>query len=314
MGGGLAMAGLAVAVSRAGGLGTVGILPDAAAFGRELRKARERAGDRPVAANLLVPFTRDAHVQACVDARVDAVVVFCGSAPRAVARLRAAGVLVLQQVGTAAQARRALADGVDGLIAQGAEAGGHLLGVEPTLEALARVLALADGRPVLAAGAIADARAARAALDAGAAAVVAGTRFLLTEECRAHPEYQRRALGAERTVATRLFSVGWPDRHRVLPNAATERWLRGTGDDGPRPVLAVNRALAPLVQRLPPSLHATALRAQRVGVPLYGPSAPLRGMDDALVEVSPLYAGACAREIRSVVPAAEAVRALTPRG
>lgn len=311
MGGGLAMAELAAAVSKAGGLGTVGILPDARAFSDELRRARRQAGARPIAANLLLPFARPAHFAACVDAGVAAVVLFCGSAPRGVRALREAGVLVLAQVGTPAQARAALADGVDGLIAQGREAGGHLLGVEPTSEFLGRALEIAGGRPVLAAGGIASRAAAARALDQGAAAVVSGTRFLLTEECAAHPAYQQRVLGAPRTLDTRLFSVGWSDRHRVVPNAATDRWC-ARSEAGPAAVLAFNRRAAPLLQRLPPRLATATLRHQRVGVPLYGPAAVLAGMDERLLEVTPLYAGECAREIGSVVSAEEAVRELSP--
>jgi NAD(P)H-dependent flavin oxidoreductase YrpB (nitropropane dioxygenase family) len=305
MGGGLARAELAGAVSAAGGLGTVGIMVDAGAFTAELRRARELAAGGPVAANLLLPFTRRAHVEACIDAGVDAVVTFCGSAPEAVARLRGAGILVLTQVGTTAEARRALADGADGLIAQGVEAGGHLLGVEPTLAFLPKALAVAGDRPVLAAGGIATREDTAAALAAGAAAVVSGTRFLLTRECHAHPAYQQRVLDAERTVETRLFSVGWADRHRVVPNAATERW----GD--PRSVIALNRVLAPLLSRRP-ALAARAVGLQRVGVPFYGPMAPLRGMPERLLDVTPLYAGESSRAMSSVTSAAEAVAALSP--
>jgi len=307
MGGGLAGAPLAAAVSAAGGLGTVGLVPDPRAFAAELRRARDRVGGRPLAANLLVPFLRRGHVDACLACGVDAVVLFCGRAPGAVARLRAAGVVVLQQVGTVSQARRALADGADGLIAQGAEAGGHVLGVEPTLAALTRLLAVGGDAPVLAAGGIAGRAAARAALDAGAAAVVAGTRFLLTDECRAHPEYKARALGATRTLRTLLFSAGWADPHRVLPNAATDRWCT-PGARGPAPALLLNRALAPAVRRLPPSVA----RHQRLGLPFFSPAPPLAGADPRFLEIAPLYAGVCAREIDRVVPAAEAVALLDP--
>jgi NAD(P)H-dependent flavin oxidoreductase YrpB (nitropropane dioxygenase family) len=220
-------------------------------------------------------------------------------------------VLVLHQVGTVAQARRALADGADGLIAQGGEAGGHVLGVEPALGALARLHAVAGDAPVLAAGGIAGREAARAALDAGAAAVVAGTRFLLTEECRAHPGYKARALGAGRTLRTLLFSAGWSDPHRVLPNAATERWCT-PGARGPVPALVLNRLLAPAVRRLPRSAAAALLHHQRAGLPFFCPAPPLAGMDDGLLEVTPLYAGVCAREIHTVVPATEAVALLDP--
>ena len=311
MGGGLSGAALAAAVSNAGGLGTVGILPDARAFATELRHARELAPGRPIAANLLLPFARRAHADACVAAGVDAVALFCGSAPSLVARLRGAGILVLQQVGTAEQARAALDDGVDGLIAQGVEAGGHLLGEEPTAAALVRILAVAGGRPVLAAGGIHSAAGARAAVAAGAAAVVAGTRFLLTDECAAHPAYKARVLGARRTLDTLLFSVGWSDRHRVVPNAATDRWC-ARSERGPAAVVALNRALAPALQRLPPRLATATLSRQALGLPLYGPAAVLEGMDERLLDVTPLYAGACAAEIHAVIPAARAVAELAP--
>jgi NAD(P)H-dependent flavin oxidoreductase YrpB (nitropropane dioxygenase family) len=311
MGGGLARAELAGAVSAAGGLGTVGIMTDPGAFATEIRRARELAAGRPVAANLLLPFTRHGHVEACIAAGADAVVTFCGSNPEAIARLRAAGIPVLVQVGTPAQVKRALAEGADGLIAQGVEAGGHLLGVEPTLEFLPKALDLAGGRPVLAAGGIATGEDTSRALAAGAAAVLSGTRFLLTHECNAHAAYKERALGATRTLDTLLFSLGWSDRHRVLPNAATERWCRDD-ERGPKGVVALNRALAPVLQRLPASLAASTLSRQRVGVPLYGPIAPLAGMDERLLEVTPLYAGECARRITSITSAAEAVAALAP--
>jgi nitronate monooxygenase len=311
MGGGLSTSRLAAAVSNAGGLGTVGILPDPAAFEADLRRARELAADRPLAANLLLPFARREHVEACIAADVQAVVLFCGSSPGAVARLRSAGIFVLQQVGTPEQARRAIADGVDGLIAQGIEAGGHLLGEAPTLTTLARVIDIAGGRPVLAAGGISSRAGAAAAMDAGAGAVVAGTRFLLTDECDAHPAYKQRVLGAPRTLDTLLFSVGWSDRHRVVPNAATDRWC-ARSERGPAPVVALNRALAPALQRLPPRMATATLSRQRLGIPLYGPAAVLAGMDERLLDVTPLYGGTCAAEIHTVIPAAQAVAELSP--
>jgi nitronate monooxygenase len=311
MGGGLSTSRLAAAVSNAGGLGTVGILPDPAAFEADLRRARELAPDRPLAANLLLPFARRAHVDACIATGIEAVVLFCGSSADAVARLRSAGIFVLQQVGTPEQARRAIADGVDGLIAQGIEAGGHLLGEAPTLTTLARLIDIAGGRPVLAAGGISSRAAATAAIDAGAEAVVAGTRFLLTDECDAHPAYKQRVLGAPRTLDTLLFSVGWSDRHRVVPNAATDRWC-ARSERGPAPVVALNRALAPALQRLPPRMATATLSRQRLGIPLYGPAAVLAGMDERLLDVTPLYGGTCAAEIHTVIPAAQAVAELSP--
>lgn len=296
-GGGLAGAELAGAVSRAGALGTIGLL-GAGALRSEIRRARAMAPGRPLAVNLLMPFVRRAHVDACIDEQVTAVVLFFGFSRRMVSRLRAAGVFVVHQVGTPAEARRALGDGADALIAQGLEAGGHLLGVEPALAALRRVLDVADGAPVLVAGGIADAAAVRAARAAGASGVVCGSRFLLTEECRAIPGYKARVLGASRTVVTNLFGFGWPARHRVVPNAATERW----GNGG-----ALIRMSGLAGRVLPMSVGAKLARLQRLSIPVYS---PMVATEEGQLDVAPLYAGECVREIRRILPAAQVVEEL----
>src|SRR5690606_19635798 len=136
-------------------LGTVGIMSPVA-FAAALAEARRRAPGKPVAANLLAPFTRRAHVGACIDARTELVVFHGGLPGRWLAPLQEAAVAVFATVGTPAEARAALASGVDGLVVQGLEAGGHLVGVEPVETALAKVLALVgDQVPVLAAGGVA---------------------------------------------------------------------------------------------------------------------------------------------------------------
>lgn len=313
MGGGVAGADLAGAVAAAGALGTLGLLP-AARIGPAVTAVRERAPGRCVAVNLLMPFTTRAHVRACAEAKVDAAVLFFASPRGVVEALHAAGTFVLVQVGTSEEARAALTAGADGLIAQGAEAGGHLLGRGPALGLLGTVLSLAEGRPVLVAGGIADAADVRAALDAGAAAAVAGTRFLMTPESRAHPAYRQRVAEATATVETTLFGVAWPARHRVVPNAATERWCHPDGRPKRLPglvnqasrVLGLGSVSAPLADRLAPAL----LRRQRPGLPAFTPSPPLAGMPVEVVDAAPLYAGETALRIRDVIPAAEAVRRL----
>jgi nitronate monooxygenase len=310
MGGGLAAGALAGAVSAAGALGTVGILPPDPLAG-QVRAARERAPGRPVAVNLLLPFVTRRHAAVCADIRPDVVVLFCGFDRALVEQLKAIGILVLHQVGSVPAAKRALDDGADGLIVQGVEAGGHVLATEPLSGTLPAVLRLARGKPVLAAGGIIDAEGVRAVLSAGADAAVAGTRFLLTEECGAHPAYQRRVLQARETVLTRLFGLGWRDPHRVVPNAAVRRWCREDGSERRLP-RQLSTVLFPVARRVPVSQAARLARLQRVSIPLFSPAALLSGQDERLVEVTPLYAGAAASRISAVVPAAEAVGLLTP--
>jgi len=308
MGGGLAGAPLAAAVAKAGGLGTLGITTP-----NQLRtsidQVRAEAPGRAVAVNLLSPFTRRRHVDVCVDAHVDVVVVAFGGDRRLVERLRDAGIFVFVMVGTEDQAREAVGWGADGLIAQGREAGGHLVGTAPALQFLPQACAIAGERPVFLAGGIATKADTRAALEAGASGVIAGTRFLLTHESNAHPEYQRRVINADKTLETTLFGLSWPLRHRVVPNSATRRWCRSDGSAKvlPAALNTSSRALAVLGY-----LDAGALmRLQSPGRPVFTPLAPLAGMPDSWVDRAALYAGETALRIDQITSAEQALADLT---
>jgi NAD(P)H-dependent flavin oxidoreductase YrpB (nitropropane dioxygenase family) len=310
MGGGVSGGELAGTVSAAGGLGTVGMMAPRA-FAAALRDAQRRAPDRPVAANLLVPFIRQAHVDACAEAGVALVVLHGGCSLRWIGRLRRRGLTVFVTVGTQTQARAALAAHANGLVAQGLEAGGHLMGIEPIEEALPKVLDVAGDVPVLVAGGVADADDVRLLLDMGAASAIAGTRFLLTEESAAHPEYKRRVVGAERTLATLLFGVGWPLRHRVVPNAATDRWC-ARNELGSPVARVMGRISAPLGRLTPLDAMGRFVALQRPGLPLFTPALPLSGMPPDTIDRSALYAGETVSRLHDVIPAAEAVARLAP--
>lgn len=302
MGGGLSRHELAVAVSEAGGLGTIAV-GDAGSIRRELAAARAQTA-RPLAVNLLLPFARRDWFAAA--AAADAVVTFWGRPRR-----RTPGAWV-HQCGSVAEARAAHAAGADAVIVQGVEAGGHVRGTIPALELLERVrAALPAGYPLLLAGGIADRDDVRQALEAGAVAAVAGTRFLLSEESRAHPQYRRRLLDAEGTVLTELFGAGWPAPHRVVANAATERWLGGD-PRGPRLNRLLNRLLAPGARYVPAGIRDRMARAQRPGSRLLSPLGPTDDGPASLLDAGPLYAGETVARIDVVEPAGDLVRALTP--
>ncbi len=309
MGGGLAGASLAAAVANAGGLGTLG-LARPCQLRTSIYQVRAEAPGRVVAVNLLMPFVRRAHVAVCVDAHVDVVVLAFGERRGLVEHLHDAGIFVFVMVGTQAQARAAVAWGADGLIAQGHEAGGHLVGTMPALDFLPQALAAAGQRPVFLAGGIATGADTRTALSAGASGVIAGTRFLMTHEADANREYQRRIINADSTIETNLFGLSWPLRHRVVPNAATRRWCR---DDGrasalPAAINSVSRPLSVLGY-----LDTGALmRLQSPARPLFTPLAPLNGMPDSWVDRAALYAGETALRISEVTSAEQAVAALSP--
>jgi nitronate monooxygenase len=316
MGGGLSRHELAAAVSQAGGLGTIAV-NGAAAIRRELAAARALTG-RPLAVNVLLPFARRDWFEAA--AAADVVVTFWGRPHR-----RTAGVW-LHQCGSVGEAREARAAGADGAVVQGVEAGGHVRGRTPALELLERVrAALPRDYPLLLAGGIAERADVRAALDAGATAAVAGTRFLLSEESRAHALYKERLLAADETLLTDLFGAAWPAPHRVVPNAATARWLGGVrpapgmtqGKDERQPLVrapaanrALNRLLAPGARYTPPSLQLRMMRGQRPGGRLLTPAGPTDDGSATLVDAGALYAGETVARIDQVKPAADLVREL----
>jgi nitronate monooxygenase len=301
MGGGVAGHELAAEVSEAGGLGTLAI-PDAERLRAELRAARERTS-KPIAVNLLLPFARRAHREAAAEA--DVVVTFWGE-PR-----RPSDRPWIHQCGSVEEAKAARDAGADAVIAQGVEAGGHVRGELPALELLDRVrAALPSGYPVLLAGGLATAADVADAMAAGADAAVLGTRFLLTEECAAHPGYKRRVLGATETLVTELFGLGWHSApHRVVPNAATERWVRRDGS-APRLAAALGRLVTPVAAR---TSRAPFTKHQRTWLPLFSPQPPLAGAAERLLDAAPLYAGESSLRIRGLRPAAELVRELAGR-
>jgi NAD(P)H-dependent flavin oxidoreductase YrpB (nitropropane dioxygenase family) len=304
MGGGLATSALAAAVSEAGGLGTIGILPPAA-LRAEIAAARLQTS-KPLAVNLIVPLSRRAHWE--VAAEADVVVTHWEASPK-----RRTAKTWIHTVGNVDEALVAVAAGADALIAQGVDAGGHTRGTEPALETLDRVLREVGSQvPVIVAGGIATAADVQAALEAGAAAAVAGTAFLATEESGAHPGYKQRLVESDETVLTELFGMGWAHApHRVMPNAATRRWL--TDDPlGPAGVRRLHAALGAAARLTPMAIQLRMSKRVSSRTLDLSPAAPVVGMQPATLDTHPLYAGETVARITSIRPAATVLDDLTP--
>ena len=228
MGPDLSGAELVAAVSNAGGLGILQAqFCSPPEFREEIRRVRALTG-KPFGVNLLLHFPVEDHVAVSLEERVPVLSFFWGDPTPYVQRAHSAGVKVFHQVGSVPEAEHAAAAGVDVIIAQGGEAGGHVAGEVSTLALVPRVVDAVAPRPVAAAGGIADARGVVAVLALGAQAAVLGTRFLASAESRAHPHYKQRLLAASEgdTVRTILFGHGWPNApHRTLRTTFVEQWL-----------------------------------------------------------------------------------------
>jgi nitronate monooxygenase len=290
---------LAAAVSNAGALGMLSLSWSDDA-GSVVHAARELT-DAPVAGNFVLEWDQHARLDAALAAGLRIVSTTWGDPAPYVERTHDAGALAMHTVSTAEEARRAAACGVDVVVAQGWEAGGHVGGRIATLPLVPAVVDAVSPLPVIAAGGIGDARGVAAVLALGAGAAWLGTRFLLAEEAPVHERYRARLLAADETEAlwfADLFDVGWPNApHRALRNATIEAWeAAGRPPAGSRPGEGEEIAVAPTGRAVVRYSSGTALEGTTGDV-------------DALS----LWAGQSVALADRVQPAAEIVRELVSR-
>src|ERR1700689_851708 len=209
---------LAAAVSNAGALGMVALTWSTPA-GDVVRETAAPT-DRPFGGNLILASDQHRRLDEALEAGLRIVSLFWGDPTGYVEQVHDAKGIVLQTVGSAEEARRAVASGVDVVVAQGWEAGGHGWGQVATLPLVPAVVDAVAPVPVIAAGGIGDARGVGAVLALGAQAAWLGTRFLLATEMPIHEEYRSRLIAATEKDAEwycNLYEVGWPDTsHRAI--------------------------------------------------------------------------------------------------
>ena len=287
----VARADLAAAVSEAGGLGVVGAgsTMDGEQLRAEIRRVRELT-DRPFGVDILFATVRaegervarytdtvQGMVETVLEERVPVLVSGLGSPAAVVPAAHERGIYVMSVVGAVRHAEKAVADGVDALIASGMDGGGHVGRIGTA--ALVPAVVDAVDVPVLAGGGLADGRGLAAALAFGAQGVWMGTRFIATAESRSHDNYKHRiaATDVAGTVVTRAHS-GKPCR--LIDNGFTRGWAGREAEIKPFP-----------------------LQAMEVGHP-----ASERGRIKGDVEAGVLPAGQSCGMIGDVVPAGEVVR------
>ena len=203
---------LVIAVSEAGGLGVIGggnAPPDFVAA--QIDQVR-RQTDRPFGVNIpLFSSYAEQVVQLCIEKRVPVVTTGAGSPGVYLEPMRKAGIKVFPVVSAVALARRLARQGVDGLIVEGEESGGHI-GQVSTMPLVPQVVDAVDVL-VVAAGGIADGRGLVAALALGAAGVQMGTRFICTTECGVHANYKAKIVQAgDRATIVSGAALGHPVR------------------------------------------------------------------------------------------------------
>ncbi len=213
---------LASAVSNAGGLGIIGAghMPPEI-LRAEIQKVKGWT-DKPFGVNVMLmsPFVKEV-MQVIVEERVPVVTTGAGNPGEYVPALKEIGTKVIPVVASVALAKRLARTGVDAVIAEGTESGGHI-GEITTMALVPQVVDAVDV-PVIAAGGIADSRGMAAAFALGAHAVQMGSRFVVSEECIAHPNYKQAVLKAkDRSTVVTGRSLGHPAR--VIANKLSRRY------------------------------------------------------------------------------------------
>jgi len=230
---------LAAAVSNAGGLGTLSVTWRANAEMRHLLERTRRLTNKPFAINLVLENDVEDKLKICLEENVKIISLFWGTSRRHIKTAHQAGAIVLQSVGSVAEAKEAVVVGADAIVVQGWKAGGHIRGQTATFALLPAVVDAVFPKPVIASGGLADGRGIVAALALGASGVWLGTRFLLSREARAHSLYKQNLLAAtvDDTVYSTLFDVGWENApHRTLRNSTVAMWeAAGKPASGERP-------------------------------------------------------------------------------
>lgn len=292
--GGVAHWELAAAVANAGGFASLGMIRESPDFIADQVTRLRAATDRLFAVNVVPAVTDpdllDAQIGRCLDLGVGAFCFFWDVVPAVVARVKAAGALVLHQTGTLADARAAEAAGVDLLIAQGIEAGGHVHGRSPGFD-LAAAIRAESRLPVAVAGGITGGADLARAIRAGLDGVMIGTAFIATPESFAHDYHRQRILdaGADDTVLTDIYVLNWPKGAavRVIANSVTAAlagdYLGHDPADLPREPIAWDGPVARL---------------------RYSTDSPMRTTTGDL-EAMALYAGQGVAHIDRIIPAAE---------
>jgi nitronate monooxygenase len=291
--------GLAAAVSNAGALGMVTLTwsADAGAVVRET--AAQTA--RPFGGNFVLTSDHHRDLNEALEAGLKIVSFMWGDPSSYIGAVHDAGGIVLHTVGSAKEAGQAVASGVDVIVAQGWEAGGHVWGKVATLPLVPAVVDAVAPVPVIAAGGIGDARGVAAVLALGAQAAWVGTRFLLAEEMPIHEDYRRRLIAAAETDPQwypNLYDVGWPDSpHRALRNSTARAW-----EAAGRPPDSQRRGAGDVIAHF----------ASGEAIVRYEPAPPMAGTTGDIEALS-MWAGQSVALARKSQSAADIVTELTSR-
>ncbi|EFJ24571.1 hypothetical protein SELMODRAFT_267769 [Selaginella moellendorffii] len=294
---------LVAAVANAGAIGVLRAPDqDEPEVLRGMVKRTRELTDRSFGVGIILDFPHEKMLEAVIQERVAVLMVYWGEfGSHLVDKMHQAGVKVVHQVGSVAEAKDAALAGVDAIIVQGVEAGGHVRGKEGLIALLPKVVdAVWKYKiPVIAAGGIVDARGYVAALALGAKGVCLGTRFLATLESNAHPIYKKMVLAASAgdTELNNIFGrKRWPNApQRVIKTPFFLEWRDKLGPDES--------------EQGQVTIGETIVHGKKEEVKRFSGKVPNSSATGKIEEMA-MYAGEGVGLIDEILPAASVVRGL----
>ncbi|KAL3701519.1 hypothetical protein R1sor_019541 [Riccia sorocarpa] len=296
---------LVAAVSNAGGMGFLRAPDqDRTDIVKKLIQRTRELTERPFGIGVVLAFPLpEKTFRLILEEKVTALWVFWGHFPaEKVDECHQAGVKVIHQVGSVDEAVKAAQAGVDAIVVQGVEAGGHVRSEVPLLVLLPAVVDALKSQgyniPIVAAGGIVDARGYVAALALGAQGVCLGTRFVATPECIAHPLYKKKMVeaGVSDTEYTDVYGrLRWRAPHRVIRTPFHEQCKNELPADG--------------TESGQPVIGRTTIYDRDEDVPKFSGKVP-NSSTSGDVESMAMYAGTGVGLIHEIIPAASVVKGL----
>lgn len=286
---------LVAAVSSAGGLGFHAFSWKTSEEIINCISATQDLTQQPFGVNLVLAWSQLERLKLCLNAGIRIFSFSWGDALAYIQAVHEYGGIAMVTVGSSDEAKKAVELGADVIVAQGWEAGGHVIGQVSGLTLIPKVVDAVHPVPVVAAGGIADGRGLVAAMALGASGIWLGTRFLASREAFAHAIYKQKVLSAQETdtVYSTLFDGGWENApHRTIRNSTMIQWESakspGSGQRPHEGEIIGNSPTGALIQR-------------------YDDTIPLEETTGDL-EAMALYAGQSVGLIERILPAAEIIR------
>lgn len=296
--GGVSGPALVAAVANTGALGILPVWSGSVATAQALISQTQSLTNKSFGINVRADMVQTDHIAAAIDAGISIIHLFWGSPAASMPAINSTSVRMIATVADDDGARAALDAGATALIAQGVEAGGHVLSDIPLEELLASVLAVSGNTPVIAAGGCGNGYDGRKLMNLGAAAILYGTRFAASIESEGHDDYKTALLEAVEgdTVRSLCFDGAWPDApHRTLVNSTYTAW-HNAGCPGPG-------------QR-PGEGDIVLITAAGRELPRYFVSTPQAGMTGD-IRAAAMYAGTGVNTINDCLGAAQIIKQLS---